>query len=164
MKKIRIITYSDPKKKTDKILDKQYSVFISSEHRLYFPSEVKAQNFLIKISKGFNKLVLELNFYYLEIFKEYRQVWHYVDDASEYSFMINTIEVNFNKLYKNKKSENYNCYVYHDLQKLIMLMSQLAENLEQLNLQTKIYIAQNRCKFILQNLKRLNNNLETLCF
>ena len=163
MKKITLNTIT-PKAitKSDYIDRNKYKVFISSEHKFYFGSEVNAKRFLVKVSELLNTIVIEINFYYSEIFKEYRQSWTYIKNANDLSNQINSIEIKFNKLYDNKNSENYNFYVYNDLLNIILLVKRFLQELEDINYDNKIFNTVNRLRFYKNKLEELHEKLNTL--
>jgi len=103
MKHIKIVQYHEPDFDSVYLREQHYRVYIGIR-TVYFTNEVKAKAFIAETNRMLNDVLHSANYFYYNLFTEYRKAWFYIDSKKIYQNMEDRI---FNMFCSIEKSFNW---------------------------------------------------------
>ena len=117
MRKIRLTQISQANKKSYISVQRKHLIFLGNGACFVFGDIKGAKRFLVNVNRYLNTRLFELNYIYIDILKDYRYFWFYMDQDLLRDYRENNaaIEKNFDLITNEVSTENHNYFVFKHL-------------------------------------------------
>lgn len=162
MKRIKIQNIITPDYESVYIRDKYYCIYLGENRFFYFSNEVKARRFIAETNRFYNSALHEYNYIYTQLLIEYRNTWFYTDEkfTNRIAANISDLEKIFNLvIQKSGNSINGNPFTFQYLNKISILLHDIAISLRSVKLDKDYFHELQRIDIFINQLNSMQENI-----